>query len=75
MSTVINNPRGSSEESSGVGAIVGVVIALLLVALFFIYFLPMIQNQTPATTPNTEIQVNIPNPPAAPSVPAPATPQ
>jgi len=71
MTTVINNPGDSSNDSSGVGAVVGVVFALILIALFFVYLLPMIQNQTPATTSTTEIQVNIPDTPVTPT---PATP-
>lgn len=43
MTTVVNNPGGSS-DSSGVGMIVGVILAIILIVLFFVYGLPALKN-------------------------------
>jgi hypothetical protein len=59
MATVINNPGES--ESSGVGLIIGVIVAIILIALFFIYALPAMRgsNQAPAN-PNIDLDVSLP---------------
>jgi len=72
MSTVINNPSDSREDSSGVGMIVGIVLAVSLVGLFFLYLLPMIQNLGTPTPNTTEIKVNIPDRPVTEAAPTPA---
>ena len=42
MSTVINNPGGG--ESSGMGLVVGIVVAIIAVGLFFFFVLPAIRG-------------------------------
>lgn len=71
MATVINNPgetREIRETDSGTGLIVGTIIALILIALFFIYGLPALRSNTgaPATPNNTSINVEFPTPGAQP---------
>ncbi len=59
MTTVINNSGES--ESSGAGLIIGAIIAIVLIALFFMYGLPAIRS-TGGEKNTTDINVNIPNP-------------
>ncbi len=50
MATIINNP-GTNSDDSGVGVVIGVVVGLLLIVLFFAYALPSIRGTaTPSTT-------------------------
>ncbi len=70
MAIIVNNPSGTSEDS-GLGVIVGVVVGLLLIVLFFVYGLPALQNRQAAAQPDTNITVQLPNPTPAPK-PAPA---
>ncbi|MDO8667962.1 MAG: hypothetical protein Q7K35_02575 [bacterium] len=45
MTTVINNPSGGgSENSSSLGIIFGVIIAIVLIGLFFFYGLPALRR-------------------------------
>ena len=43
MTTVINTP-GTTQESSGVGLVVGVIVAIVIVALFLMYGLPALRG-------------------------------
>lgn len=57
MATVINNP----DSSSGAGTIIGVVVAVVLVALLVIYGLPALRGaggNNPG--PSANIDVNLP---------------
>ncbi len=48
MTTVINTPGGQSD--SGFGSVLGVILAIALVVLFFVYALPALRgNDKPAT--------------------------
>jgi hypothetical protein len=61
MPTIINNPSGESD--SGLGMVLGVIIALILIALFFVYGLPALRNaSTPQSGGTTNIQVEVPTP-------------
>ena len=75
MATIINTPRDTSNESSGVGMIIGILVALALVALFLVYGLPQLQT-TGTPQGSTEVNVDLPNvTPSTPSTPTtPATP-
>lgn len=60
MSTVINNP-GNNEESadSVIGLVSGLILLIFVVALFFLYILPMIREpnqQAQNETINIEVQ-------------------
>ncbi len=49
MTTVINTPGGQSDDS-GLGFILGVIVAIVLVALFFVYALPALRQKDQPTT-------------------------
>lgn len=44
METIINNPNGGN-EGSGLGIVLGVLLALVLIALFFIYVFPSMREE------------------------------
>ena len=71
MSTIINNPTGSSEDSSGVGVIAGIVLTVILGILFVLYALPLLRNQATPTPTTSEIKVTLPEVPAKANTPAP----
>ncbi len=63
MATVINNPGGGDSEGVGVGMIVGIILAVLVIALLVIYGIPTIRDeQATPQQPETNINVTIPNP-------------
>jgi hypothetical protein len=55
MTTVVNNPG----EGSGAGTIIGIVVAIILIALLFIYGLPAIRGGS-APAPGANINVTVP---------------
>lgn len=57
MPTIINNPGNNSEDSSGAGIIIGVVVALVLVVLFFVYILPTLRDGNEPNTTNIDIEL------------------
>ena len=58
MTTVINNPgEGSNDNSSGMGIIFGVIIAIILIALFFVYGLPALRRTNQAQPSGPTINV------------------
>jgi hypothetical protein len=57
MATVINNP---GEGGSGAGVIVGLVVAVVLIAVVFIYGLPALRNGTTNETPSANVDINLP---------------
>lgn len=58
MATIINNPGEAREGSSGVGIVVGVLVAVILVGLFVVFGLPAIRGGTPAPS-NGGVDVNV----------------
>ena len=58
MTTVINNPGNSEGSDSSVGMILGVIVFLVVVGLFFVYGLPAIRNSR-VTPPNGNIDINV----------------
>jgi len=73
MTTVINTPGASNDNSSsGFSAIVITILILgTLFAVFYFYVLPLLRNNGQQNkTPSTNINVQIPTPQVAPS-PAP----
>jgi hypothetical protein len=61
MATIVNTPNGSSEDS-GLGLILGILLALVLIFLFFVYGLPAIRGGDNPVDRDTTINVDIPNP-------------
>jgi hypothetical protein len=60
MATIVNNPGPGTTEDSSAGVVIGVVIALLIIVLFFAFALPYIRNSgTTPGVPNTGSDVNI----------------
>lgn len=57
MTTIIN--PGNNNSSSGAGLVIGVIIAIVLIALFVIFGLPAIRDKQ---NPGTNINVEIPMP-------------
>lgn len=61
MTTIVNTPPSVESSDSGLGLILGIMIAIALIAIFFVYGLPALrQNQ-----PNNVITVPIPGPTGA----------
>lgn len=56
MTTIINTPQPASDQSNGVGMIIGLVVLTVFGFLFFIYGLPAIR-QIKLGSP----QINIPS--------------
>lgn len=72
MATIINNPPGATGEDSGVGIVVGLMVAVILVVLFLLFILPGIRGTTPAvpdtgSEPGSSATVNVTLPAASPS--------
>jgi hypothetical protein len=61
MTTIINNPDTSGGNSGGVGLIVGAVVIIAIIALFFLYGLPALRKSSSGTTVNVpdKIQVDV----------------
>ena len=60
MPTIINNPNSTSGDSGGWGFVVGILILVVLVILFFVYAWPSLQNnnvekENPDNTLNVEV--------------------
>jgi len=66
MTTIVNTPPQSTNNSdSGMGMIVGLILLLAVVALFFVYGLPLLRRATAAPQVNVpdkiDVNVNAPN--------------
>jgi hypothetical protein len=60
MVTVINNPKSEGLESA-VGMIMGIILLLVLIGLFFLYALPALRSDNIAPVPqqNGSLDVNV----------------
>lgn len=56
MTTIINTPQPASDQSNGVGMIIGLVVLTVFGFLFFTYGIPVIKQMKVGTP-----QVNIPS--------------
>lgn len=68
MTTIINTPPSADNATSGLSIVLGVIVALALVVLFFVYGLPALRNAKPAQ--NDSINVNVTTPTPAPTTPS-----
>ncbi|MEK7136290.1 MAG: hypothetical protein AAB821_01735 [Patescibacteria group bacterium] len=60
MTTIVNTPPTGESSDSGTGVVVGILLVLVLVILFFVYGLPALRNDTPPTPPKTDkIDINV----------------
>ncbi len=63
MATIINNPTGhGSDEGVGIGLITGIFMVVLVAFLFFMYGMPMLQNDTEKLPTTQKIELQIPTP-------------
>ncbi len=54
MTTIVNTPPSGESSDSGLGLILGVVVAIALIALFFVFGLPVLrQNSNQSGNTNT----------------------
>lgn len=61
MTTIVNTPPTGESADSGLGLILGIIIALVLVALFFVYGLPAIRaNNIAPKANNVDVNVQLP---------------
>jgi hypothetical protein len=59
MATVINNPGQSESTGGGTGIVVGAIVLLVVVALFFMYGLPAMRNTNQGSTVNVPDRVQV----------------
>lgn len=65
MPTIINNPpQNASDSGSSAGLIIGIILAAVLVFLFFAYGLPALRERNSGTNINVpdRIDVNVSKP-------------
>ena len=55
MTTIVNTPRSDNTDSS-LGVIFGVLLAIGLIILFFVYALPALRGER-----RTDININLPD--------------
>lgn len=60
MTTIINTPGGSN-DSSGVGLIMGLILAVVVIGLFVYFGLPMIRGTQPQEQPVNKIEITVPS--------------
>lgn len=74
MTTIVNTPGNS--DSGGSGLIIGVIVAIVVIALFFLYGLPAMRgNPAPADNGKIDVKVELPAPTGnTGAAPAPTTP-
>lgn len=59
MATIINNPDSGGDNGGGMGMIIGAIVLIVLIAVFFIYGLPAIRGNNKGTTVNVPDKVNV----------------
>ena len=59
MATIINNP-GGSEEGSGVGIIMAVVVAIAAIGLFIVFVMPSLRGAQAPSDGSINVDVNLP---------------
>ncbi len=60
MTTIINTPPAGEGSDSGSGIVLGVIVGIILVALFIIYGLPAIRDNNANDSNDTVINVTLP---------------
>jgi hypothetical protein len=65
MATIVNNPGTTTDNSSGMGFVLGILLLLVIAFLFFVYGLPAISRSVSGPTLNVpgqvDVNVNTPN--------------
>jgi len=62
MTTIVNTPPSGESSDSGLGIILGVIVALILVALFFVYVFPTLRPNPVPQSGNIDVNVKLPAP-------------
>jgi len=60
MTTLVNNPRDGKKLDSGVSMIVGVIILLMAIGLFFVYGLSTVNNKASSQSDSTNVNADSP---------------
>ncbi len=55
MATIINTPGTQSESGSGVGVVVGVILAIVVLALLAVYGIPALRGTAPQNGTNIQV--------------------
>ncbi len=73
MTTIVNTPPSNDNGDSGLGIILGVILTLVVITLFFVYVLPTLRSNTANPRIDTvNIDVKLPTPaPGSTSTPTP----
>ncbi|MDO8594917.1 MAG: hypothetical protein Q7R93_05430 [bacterium] len=67
MTTVINTPPTQESSDSGVGILLGVIVGLVLIALFFVYALPAIRGTEAQKSDSIDVNIKLPGDASSPS--------
>lgn len=59
MTNIVNTPPAGNDSGSGVGIILGVLVALIIVVLFFVYGLPALRQGASPDNSSGAIDVNV----------------
>ena len=66
MATIINNPDSGDKGGGGLGMIIGAIVLVLVIVLFFVYGLPAMRNSGDSTGTDVnvpdQIDVNVDTP-------------
>lgn len=66
MATIVNTPASSENNASGVGFIIGALIVLFAVFMFFYYGIPAMRTAVTETSPSItvpeQVDVNVTTP-------------
>lgn len=65
MATIVNNPGTTTDNGSGTGFVIGLLLLLVVAFLFFVYGLPAIRSSMAGPSLNVpgkiDVNVNTPN--------------
>lgn len=64
MATIINNPGDGGDRGPGAGLVIGIVVAVILVVLAFVYLIPAIRGSggnggTPQVNVPSKVDINV----------------
>ena len=65
MTTIVNTPPSGDSSDSGLGLILGVIIAIALIALFFVYGFPVLRQSNNQPNGTNIITIPVPGPTGA----------
>lgn len=63
MTTIVNTPASTTDSNDSTGMIIGFILLMVLLFVFFVYGLPMMrQSSTPQVNVPDKVDVNINQP-------------